>query len=547
MKLSRLAAIVIAVVSMVGCSSLDRINQTMGDADKDYDLASKKMNEAKSLQPVVKEARYQWINTVPILEPTKHSNVPRCLITINRKGAISINEIAQRISGACKIPVTVTPDALAVLNRSGGTTQQISGNIPAPDNNGMVPLDKLGGSPQNASIGSSDTLNGLYWNGELSGLLDTVSSRYGISSRFSNGRIYFYYLETKSFAIEFMDSKAEFNSRVVSGTTSSAGTTGANSTGAIAGDSNTSQTTTMEIKSSLYEDLQSAVKTMLTPNVGRMFLASGSLTVTDSPDVIDAVGRFIKDRNKELNRQVVLNVEVLSVQKTKKDQLGIDWDAVFKSGSLGLSLANSFGGVADSAMSGGLTIVDGKFAGSKAFVRALSEQAKVSVVTQQSSTTTNLSPLPMQVAEQEDYVAQVTTDSTANVGTSTSITPATITTGFNMTLLPYIMPDGVNMQLQFSMSLSDQPTRRPYTSGESTIELLNTKLKTVNQRVNMKTGQTIIMSGFQQVNKKGSKQGVGEAGFFGFGGGQSAEDSNTLLVILITPVIPSGGVNENRS
>ncbi|MEM7997930.1 PilN family type IVB pilus formation outer membrane protein, partial [Morganella morganii] len=64
------------------------------------------------------------------------------------------------------------------------------------------------------------------------------------------------------------------------------------------------------------------------------------LTVTDSPLVLDTVDSFIKERNKELNRQVVLNVQVLSVEKRNKDQLGIDWKAVFNSGSIGLSLSS---------------------------------------------------------------------------------------------------------------------------------------------------------------------------------------------------------------
>lgn len=530
---------VLAMLTISGCGSLERIDKTMAGVDSDYTRAQQQINKLKSPTPVVREAGSQWINTTPVIENIQRKDVPGCSVTINRQGAVTLNDISQRISGICRIPVTVTPDALQVLaGSSGGKTEQIKGAIPVPDASGMLPLASMGGTAQTSvPVSSGSTLDGLYWSGSLSGLLDSVSSRLGISWRYEHGRITFFYLETRTFPIAFMDSKAEFNSKVVSGTTSTAGSAGSQAGSAVAGDANTSQTTTVAIKSSLYADLQDAIKTMLTPTSGRLFLSSGTLTVTDTPQVLDAVGEFVKGRNRELNRQVVLNVEVLSVQKTSKDQLGIDWDAVFSSGSIGLSLASAFANAGDSAMSGGISIVDGKLAGSKGFIKALSEQAKVSVVTQQSSTTTNMTPLPMQVAEQEDYVSQVTTDSTANVGTSTSITPATITTGFNMTLLPYIMPDSENLQLQFSMSLSDTPTRRTFTSGQSSVELLNTKLKNVNQRVNMKSGQTIILSGFQQANRTGDKQGVGTPWFFGLGGGQNSQEDNTMLVILITPVI----------
>lgn len=546
MKLKKLlltcSSALVTAALLNGCASVDRINNTMDQAGLDYDRAQRHMSNLQAQKSVVKETNVQWINTTPIIEKsTVNKAAPGCSITLNRQGSISLSEITQRITSVCGVPVTISPDATMALGGvSTGKTEQISGSIPAPDATGMVPLAAMRGATKTVVTGSGNTLNGLYWSGSLSGLLDTISSRLGISWRYEQGRIFFYYLETRSFAIAFMDSKADFNSKVVSGTTSSAGNTGGGGGNSIAGDSNTSQSTTMEIKSSLYADLQESVKSMLTPTSGRMFLSAGVMTVTDTPQVLDAIGKFIENRNKELNRQVVLNVEVLSVEKRSQDQLGIDWNAVFSSGSIGATLGSAFTEAAASTMTGGLSIVDGKLAGSKAFIKALSEQARVSVVTQQASTTTNMTPLPMQVADQEDYAAQVSTNSTANVGTSTSITPATITTGFNMTLLPYIMPDANNLQLQFSISLSDSPTRRTFTSGDSSVELLKTKLKTVNQRVNMKSGQTIVLSGFQQGSRKGSKQGVGSANFFGLGGGYNGENDNTLLVILITPTILQG-------
>lgn len=540
MKDIKLIPLLVGVL-MSGCSSNDKINETITQIDKDYEKAKQQIRNVTTSRPVLIEAQNQWINPVPLIEQqSTRSNVPACSITINRQGNISIHEIAQRITGMCRIPVTVTPDAVQFLGEDGGNkTQKITGSIPAPDESGMMPLASMGGSSrQKISSGtSSHAISGLYWKGPLSGFLDSIASRFGLSWRYERDHIYFHYLETRSFPIAFMDSLSEFHSKVVSGTTSSSGNSGGTGGNSITGDASTSQTTTTQIKSSLYADLQEYIKTMLTPGMGRMFLTAGSLTVTDAPQVLNAVDRFITDRNKEMNRQVVLSVEVLRVEKRNKNQLGIDWKAVFNSGSLGLSLTNTFAGAAENVITGGVNIVDGKLAGSTGFVRALSEQAKVSVVTQQSSTTTNMTPLPMQVAEQEDYVAKITTETTANVGTSTSINPATITTGFNMTLLPYIMPNSDKLQLQFSVSLSDPPSRRTFTSGESSVELLNTKLKTVNQRVNMKSGQTIVLSGFQQVSRKGGKQGVITPWFFGLGGGRNAEDGDTMLVILITPTI----------
>ncbi|CFQ66699.1 PilN family type IVB pilus formation outer membrane protein [Yersinia similis] len=534
-----LASAIALSLLLSGCSSMDRINQTMKQTDTDYGTATGHLSQIASGSPV-QDLTTQWINPVPLNSRTQtQSQLPGCTPTFNRPGEVSLAEVSAFITRTCKIPVVVTPDAQAAMAPGQGKTEKIQGSIPAPDSNGMVPLNAMGRAAPvvRETGGSGNTLRGVHWEGSLAGLLDNVTTRLGLSWRYEQGRISIFYVDTRTFPIMFMDSKTAFSSKVISGTTTSSGTSGSSSGGGLSGDVNTSQTTTMEMSSGLYSDLENTIKAMLTPGVGRLFLAAGMLTVTDTPRVLDAVNTYINDRNTELNRQVVLNVKVYSVEKRRQDQLGIDWNAVFTSGSIGGSLTSAFTDASTSAMTGGLSILDGKFANSKAFVNALAEQANVSLVTQQASTTTNMSAVPVQVGTQQDYASQVNTDSTANVGTSTSITKSTITTGFNMTMLPYIMPKSSQIQLQFSINMSDDPTSRTFTSGESSIELMKTRLKTFNQRVILSSGQTLVLSGFQQVNNTGSKQGVGSASFFGLGGGANGQKDDTMLVILITPTL----------
>jgi len=522
-----------------GCAPLERIDKIDNQVSTNEKQADKHLQTLKN-GAVVRDLTSQWINPYPLnSQAGNHNMLPPCQVAINRPGNITLAEVSAYISKRCKIPVVVTPDALAMMAPAGGKTEQISGPVPAPDPNGMLPLASLGNTPARSLpvATTGNVLKGLFWQGEVGGMLDNVTTRLGLSSRFENGRIAIFYLDTRTFPVMFMDSKASFGSKTVSGTTSSMGATGDSSGGGLSGDSNTSQSTEMEIKSSLYEDVSSAIKTMLTPDTGRMNLSAGVLTVTDTPRVLEQIGRYIDDRNKELNRQVVLNVQVYSVEKRTQDQFGIDWNAVFNSGSVGLSLTNAFTGAASDALNGGVSILDGKGAGTKAFVKALSEQANVSVMTEASSMTTNLSAVPIQVALQQDYASNVTTENTANVGSSSSISKSTITTGFNMTVLPFLMPQSPKMQLQFAINMSDDPTMRTFTSDSKSVELMKTRLKTFSQRVIMQSGQTLVLSGYQSLNDTANRQGVGSFRFFGLGGGADGEKNKTMLVILITPVI----------
>ncbi|CAI2003513.1 PilN family type IVB pilus formation outer membrane protein [Serratia liquefaciens] len=538
LPLTGLAATLCLLLS--GCAPLERIDKIDNTVSQNEKQADKHLHAIKN-GAVVRDLTSQWINPYPLnAQSGSNSLPPPCAVAINRPGSITLAEVSAFISKRCRLPVVVTPDAQAILAPTGGgKTEQLSGPIPAPDPNGMVALAALGGTPTRTApaVSGGSALRGLFWQGELGGLLDNVTTRLGLSWRYEQGRIAIFYLDTRTFPVMFMDSKASFGSKTVSGTTSSMGATGDSSGGGLSGDSNTSQATEMEIKSSLYEDVTNTIKSMLTPGTGRMNLSAGVLTVTDTPRVLEQIGRYLDDRNNELNRQVVLNVQVYSVEKRTQDQYGIDWNAVFNSGSVGLSLTNAFTGAASDALNGGVSILDGKGAGTKAFIKALSEQANVSVMTEASSMTTNLSAVPIQVALQQDYASNVTTENTANVGSSSSITKSTITTGFNMTVLPFLMPQSPKMQLQFAINMSDDPTMRTFTSDNTSVELMKTRLKTFTQRVIMQSGQTLVLSGYQSLNNTANRQGVGTFRFFGLGGGANGENNKTMLVILITPVI----------
>ncbi|OVZ88334.1 PilN family type IVB pilus formation outer membrane protein [Yersinia kristensenii] len=515
-----------------GCSSMDRINQTMKQTDTDYSTATGHINQMASRSPV-QDLTTQWINPVPLNSQVQQAKLPGCTPIFNRPGEVSLAEVSAFITRTCKISVVITPDAQAVMMPGQGKTERIQGSIPAPDSNGMVPLNAMGAvAPVAREVGrASNTLRGVHWEGSLDGLLDNVTTRLGLSWRYEQGRIAIFYLDTRSFPIDFQDSKTEFTSKSVYGTSSSTGGNG------VSGDGNTSQTTTTEMNTNRYKELETAVKAMLTPETGRLSLSSGMLTVTDTPRVLNSVQRYIEGRNKELTRQVSLSVRVYSVTKKQQDQMGIDWDAVLRTGSLGLSLGNTMSGTSSSAMTGGISILDGRFANSNAFVHALAHQANVSVVTKNDSTTTNMSPVRIQVVTQQDYLSQISTTDTANVGSSTSVEKSTISTGFNMTMLPYIRPGSDQIELQFSISMSDDPDMQAEKVGDVTLKLPKTKMQNFAQNVILQSGQALLLSGYQQANNHASKQGVGSSSFFGLGGGANGEKGDTILVMLITPTL----------
>lgn len=284
---------------------------------------------------------------------------------------------------------------------------------------------------------------------------------------------------------------------------------------------------------------------------GTVALSVLALPVTPdsrTPSVLNSIAAYVEQQNRQMNRQVRLNVQVLSVSTSRKEQLGLDWNIVYKSlRSAGASLNNVSGDIAN-ATSASVSILDtatgnaAKFAGSSLLIKALSEQGDVSVVTSQGSVTTNLTPVPIQMADQTVYVAQSSTTTTTDVGATTSLTPGMMTTGFNMTLLPLIQDDG-DVQLQVAFNLSDPPTIRNFTSkdGNSYIEMPYTKLRSLSQKTNLRAGQALVLTGFDQSNTRMTKNGTFTPGNFLLGGGRDGDDSRSTLVIIITPELMGNG------
>lgn len=556
MKKNRIRALTVIIVTalsvaLAGCSEMDNMSRTIR---ADADIAQQHLDSQKRHQDPLVWTDKPWVNLKPIAQATsspQKAGLPACNITVGSRDGLALSEISGLITRICGVRVILSPEVMAAGHGVGsaGVTRRTTGPLPVPDDSGRIPLDQLGvaGGGQQTALAPA-TLNGLRWQGPLGGLLDNITARTGLSWRTDHGAVVFYLTETRTFQFAFLNTRVNSNASVSSGSTSSMGTSGGSGGGdnSVSGDSSSSQKTTTLQDRDAYEDIRKTMETILTPEKGRYWLSesTGVLTVTDTPQVLETVSHYVDEQNREMNRQVQLSVKVLSVSNTRNEQFGIDWGLVYKSlQQVGATLNNAGGDIAG-ATSAGVSILDtatgsaARFSGSSLLIKALSEQGDISVVTSQDSTVTNLTPVPIQMADQTVYVAGSATTTTTDVGATTTLTPGMITTGFNMTLLPLIRQAG-DVQLQVNFNLSDPPTIRSFTSkdGNSYIEMPYTKLRSLSQKVNLRAGQSLVLTGFSQDNTSVRKSGTFTPGNFLFGGGRKGEHGRSTLVIIITPLL----------
>ncbi|EPF7588322.1 PilN family type IVB pilus formation outer membrane protein [Salmonella enterica subsp. enterica serovar Bredeney] len=543
-----------AALALSSCS-LNEISKMDKEASGQADTAQRVLQSRQTLtQPNVVWSDKPWVNlqpVTPVISTPDEKNLPACQITINRPEGISLPELGQRITALCGIRVSITPDAFAALSSiSTGSvvTSQMNGQLPAPDDNGRVPLSQMGTtSAQPVSVQSSPSLiRGLKYQGDIRGLLDMAASGLGLSWRSDSSGVYFYQQDTRTFQLVILNTKVNSSASINSGSGNQLGSGGGTS-GGTTGDISSNQKTDYGMNSDLYDDIKKTVEQMVTPKSGRFWLSSatGTLSVTDTPDVLNRIGRYIEYQNKVLSRQVQLNIQIVSVNQTRNEQMGLDWGLVYKSlQNVGASLTGSMANASSSAASAGISILDtasgnaAKFSGSSLLIHALSEQGNVSMALNQTDPTANLTPVAYQLSKSTGMLTSSSSTATANVGVTSTMTTTNVTTGLFMTMLPFIQENG-DVQLQFAFSYTSPPDIKSFVSrdGNTRNDTANTSTEGLARKVNLRSGQTLVLTGSEQQNVSADKQGTFTPGNFILGGGQTGSRGRTTLVIMITPVL----------
>ncbi|MDZ4020671.1 hypothetical protein PssiTeo3_40680 [Pseudomonas sichuanensis] len=551
-------------LAMLSSCAVQRVNESFDRAELDGRTASQYNKFLQNQQPqqnrdTVVFSNKPWVSTEPLVT---RRGLPFSLdrdIAYRPAGAVSISDVAQLITKETGLQVIVAPDALnpGILSSkpTGSAARGPAPAMPGPDSlAGLLPNGIAGAMPGSAGafdlgLSSGGMISGLSYTGKTSGLLNQVTSRLGLSWHYDRDLlgVRITYFDTRTFDVWTFGDELEIESTVKSGllTSTGSGDSGSSSSsGGASGESGSNQSTKSTYKTSLMSDIESNVKAMLSVQPqGRLYLSrsTGTLTVSDRPEVLNRISAYLKDTNRSITRQVLFNVKVYEVNFTDNDQTAVNWSAVYKSisGKWGFGLSNTVAGISTEAISASGSILDtssSPWAGSKAVVQALSEQGRVSEVRSPSVTTLNLQPAPIQIGNVQSYVASSSTTTTASVGSSTSLTPATITSGFNMMLLPKLL-DKENMLLMITLSISSKPIFKDFESNDSKVQTTDYDTKNVAPKVRLRSGETLILTGFDENGDDARKSGVGSASFFGLGGGRTRSTTHSALVVLVTPIV----------
>jgi hypothetical protein len=105
-----------------------------------------------------------------------------------------------------------------------------------------------------------------------------------------------------------------------------------------------------------------------------------------------------------------------------------------------------------------------------AVITALSTRSNVTVETRAGATTTNFQMIPVEVVEETAYVSGTDVEIDDNGNIIQSITTSTVTTGFQMQLLPRVL-NTREILLRYSLNLSDLVDLKTFEATDSSVQL----------------------------------------------------------------------------
>lgn len=425
-------------------------------------------------------------------------------------------------------------DATSFSNEFGG-----GGNGGGAATDPLAILNAVAYRP--GGIAGQDIVFSVDYTGTVKGALDLLAFKSNLFWKWENGEIVFFRKETKTFTIDALPGTNEFTAKV-----SSNRNTEESSDSGGGGVSNESEhKTSLEYKpKSLYAEVANEIGAIKSSDgVFAISEQTGTLTVTDTPKAIEKIEKYINGLNGIVNKQIAIRTEVYEVTSNDSDNYAMDMSLLYSgSKTWGVDLINN--GISETAAGSnlGMTLLkpNSKFAGSKAILNALSETGTVSLSTSNSVYTVNGQPVPVQVADEVHYLKKVskTESSGQDSEPSFELEPGMVISGFSMSILPRITSTG-DIMMQFAVDISKLNGIDEITVGDQMIQLPNRSTKNFVQRVNIRSGETLMLAGFERTENETSGQGPGSSMLWPVGGKIMGKQRKIQTVIVMTPYIMS--------
>ncbi|MFC6523207.1 hypothetical protein ACFQAT_29010 [Undibacterium arcticum] len=179
-------------ISVAACSTFGKVDQRQGAINKSQEDTARQVDALRKAQtkPVRETVRYvdeQWVSLRPMVVKEK-VNVPElnCKLNLQTSEAVSIFEFSQIVTKYCNISVRVTPDAIAQIENPTSVAQAANAMTQAPVVPNVLAFPQAGAASRPGAQNAN--LIDINYKGNLTGLLEIVTARFGILWKFEEGK-----------------------------------------------------------------------------------------------------------------------------------------------------------------------------------------------------------------------------------------------------------------------------------------------------------------------------------------------------------------------
>lgn len=548
-------SVITTSVLLTGCASTMKAEKSLQkvNTDTEQTFQDARIKSTPAVQDESRESNgnfakvaRNWVNPNPLprydIESSKEK-IPKFFqdrVSLTMPGKVSLVELLSELQRAKKIKFTINQD---IYNSSVGVGSIVKGE---DSSSGSTTASVV--APQGvaaSSIGTNGAIpvfvNDFVFRGTLEEALDLMASKANVSWKWTGSGVEVYRFETKNYTLSALAGKTVTSANVsMSGSSSSgSGSAGTTVTANSNGVTRSSDITT-------WNDVKAYLVT-LTSRDGKIAImeSSGIITVKDTPMVQAHIEKAMKELNDSLGKQIYMDVKIFSVAMNDADNYGLNWNLAWAQAAhkYGITLGGNGSGVnTSSPISIGTAITSGPFAGSSGTFKALSSIGQASIVNEFTVSTLNGQTTPIGNTTRQDYVKQVkvtVTGSGTSTTTSVEVTPDSVYDGINMSVTPKLQKDLDKILLEYSLTLNtiDDLSQTYTDSTGNKVTLPKTSIKNILQRSTLRSGQTLVLSGFKQGTSKIQNDGLGSASFQGLGGNRNSANTSQYLVITVTPYV----------
>lgn len=561
------------IVGLTGCVS-DRIKSDVESAivakDSDARAYIKQANPSRSKaeREAAQEVNMPFVagKSVPL---ARNVSLPRPLqagvntAVLFPKNAISLAAAAERIMLASGLYVSIAQDVYIddsmlmpksmQANKSPAAQALPVAVAPITSSNGLPDLSSLQ-APTDTKVGhpltgnkSPDTPYQLEFpriEAPLAQILDLIAVRLGIRWKFeeSTNTIRFYRLVTKTWSTPFSAANSRY-------TTDFEGITSAsNNQNAITVRPGISPVGLTSKDVNELKSISENVSSIMTKSGSIVTNAStGTITLTDTHDVVEAADKLIANEISILSRVVMLKVQTIQVTNSDAEQAGVDIGGVVnavlqKMPNLNFTVGSPASLTSSNAGSFGINVLSGQANGTTAIIDALKQYGKVQTSIEMPLITRNHRAIYYNVTNTFSYVSS-TTPGTASItggGGTPGITTSQDQVGLKLMMYPNVTSRDtvmLTMSLDQSVLQGIQSFASGTGSNQQTVQLPNKNGEGSNQEVPIKSGQTIVITGFDKTSDQYDKRTLADGVPVLLGGSGKANRERTTTLVLVSVLV----------